>query len=94
VFSVRQSLVTGVEVTETYPYDSATFKGATAEDATATAAGFNAGADLFWMFSRHVGAGRSDPGLARARASAHGRGPHRVSRCRRVQAGGGLRLMF
>jgi hypothetical protein len=55
--SVTQTLVTAIEVTEVYPYDTASFKSATTTDRSVTAAGFNAGADLFWMFSRNVGAG-------------------------------------
>jgi hypothetical protein len=55
--NVRQTFVAGVEFSETYPYDTATFTRATTTNATARAAGFNAGADAFWMFSHHVGAG-------------------------------------
>jgi hypothetical protein len=94
VLSVRQSLVTSVEFTEVYPYDTATFKSATTKNATATASGFNAGADLFWMFSRNVGAG----GLvqvtrARVKESAG------TNRTITLDAGGaqvgvGLRLVF
>ena len=57
VLSVGQTLVTDVQFAETFPYDTAEFTGATTTNATASAAGFNAGADVFWMFSRHVGAG-------------------------------------
>ena len=94
VLSVRQSLVTSVEVTETYPYDTVAFKSAATKDATASAAGFNAGADVFWMFSRHVGAG----GLiqfTRARVKERTDGGRTVSvDAGGVQAGAGLRLVF
>jgi hypothetical protein len=55
--NVRQTFVTGVEFSETFPYDTAAFTRGTTANATARAAGFNAGADVFWMFSRHAGAG-------------------------------------
>jgi hypothetical protein len=94
VLSVRQTLVTGIEFTEVYPYDTASFKSATTKNATASATGFNAGADLFWMFSRHVGAG----GLvqvtrARVKESA---GTNRTLSLDAggAQVGAGLRLLF
>jgi hypothetical protein len=94
VLSVRQSLVTSVEVTETYPYDTAAFKSAATKDATATATGFNAGADVFWMFSRHVGAGGLIQ-ITRARVKAPTDGGRTVSiDAGGVQAGGGLRFIF
>ncbi len=94
VLSVRQTLVTGVELTETYPYDTATFNGATSKAATATATGFNAGVDLFWMFSRRIGAG----GLVQV-TRARAREPAGAGRTVSVDAGGaqagaGLRLVF
>ena len=94
VLSVSQTLVTGVEFSETYPYDTATFTGATTKNATATAAGFNAGADLFWMFSHNVGAG----GLVQV---THARAKERTGTGGTVsvdaggaQVGAGLRFVF
>jgi hypothetical protein len=55
--SVEQTLVTGVQFAETYPYDTAEFTTATTRRATRRATGFNAGADVTWMFSRRIGAG-------------------------------------
>jgi hypothetical protein len=55
--TVEQTLVTDVEFSEVFPYDTATYTGATTRRATASATGFNAGADVFWMFSRRLGAG-------------------------------------
>ena len=54
---VEQTVVTEVEFSETYPYDTAEFTGATTRRATQRGTGFNAGADVTWMFSRRVGAG-------------------------------------
>ncbi|HEX9368175.1 MAG TPA: hypothetical protein VF921_16210 [Vicinamibacterales bacterium] len=94
VLSVSQTLVTGVEFAEVYPYDTAAFTRATTKNATVTAAGFNAGADLFWMFSRRVGAGGLVQ-ITRARAKE----PAGTGRTVSVDAGGaqvgvGLRLVF
>jgi hypothetical protein len=57
VFSVGHTIVTDVLFSETFPYDTATFTGTKTTNATATAVGFNAGADVFWMFSHSLGAG-------------------------------------
>lgn len=93
VLNVGQTIVSDVTYSEAYPYDTAVFTGTVKKNATRAAAGFNAGADLFWMFSRTVGAG----GLvqftrARVRESAGGRS---VSfDAGGVQAGAGLRFVF
>ena len=42
---------------ETYPFDTATFRSATTRRSKASVTGFNAGADLQWMFGRHIGLG-------------------------------------
>jgi hypothetical protein len=55
--SVEQTFITDVQYTQTFPFDTATFSGATTRRSTASAIGFNAGADVAWMFSRRVGAG-------------------------------------
>ena len=57
IVHLDQELVSGVTYDETYPFDVATFRSAEARHAKASAAGFNAGADLRWMFSRSIGLG-------------------------------------
>jgi hypothetical protein len=57
VINVGQTLITDVAVSESYPYDTAAFGGVTTRKASRTAMGFNAAGDLFWMFSRTIGAG-------------------------------------
>jgi hypothetical protein len=57
VIDIKQSIVTEVNFTEEYPYDTATFTGVESRRVTGTATGFNAGADLQWMFTRNIGAG-------------------------------------
>jgi len=92
--NVEQTVVTGVQFSETYPYDTAEFTGATTKRASRRAAGFNAGADVMWMFSRRMGAG----GLVqftRARARIDPGGGRTIG----VDAGGlqlaaGVRMIF
>lgn len=89
-FMVGQDLVTDVTITQTYPYDTATFAGTTATHHTASRLGFNAGADLTWRLRPHVGLGI---GVSFSRAAVplsdtvtvDAGGPH---------VGGGLRFRF
>lgn len=55
--SARQDLVQDVRYDETYPYDTATFASAELSRASGSGIGVNAGADVFWVFSRRIGAG-------------------------------------
>ena len=93
VLNVQQLLVTDVTYSEAYPYDTAIFTGTTNRNASHTAAGFNAGADLFWMFSRSLGAGALIQAThARARLSD---GDRSVSvNAGGAQAAAGLRFLF
>lgn len=94
VLRVEQTIVTRVNYTEEYPYDEAAFSGADTRRVDGSAAGFNVGADVRWMVTRHVGAGvlvrytRATIDLAVA-----------DTRAREVEAGGahiaaGVRLAF
>lgn len=56
-FRVEQEVVTLVRYAETYPYDTASFSAADTRSLDHSAVGFNAGADVIWMFHRNVGAG-------------------------------------
>jgi hypothetical protein len=94
VFNAKQDLVTDVSYTESYPYDTATFTGATVSRQSVSKSGYNLGADVTWTFSERVGVG----GLFRfSRASAD----YSVSSSNQVtvdlggvQAAAGLRLRF
>jgi hypothetical protein len=55
--TATQPIVTEVTFTEAYPYDTAQFTGVKTIESSRGAAGFNAGADVFWMFGKNVGAG-------------------------------------
>ena len=92
--TATQPIVTEVTFIEAYPYDTAEFTGVKRTDSSRGAAGFNAGADVFWMFGKNIGAG----GLvqvthARMKATAN------VGRTLNFDAGGGqvaagLRFLF
>jgi hypothetical protein len=56
-FSLSQDVVTDVSVTQTYPYDTATFAGVVSARESRSAVGFNVGGDLGVFFSRYVGVG-------------------------------------
>jgi len=49
--------VKDVQYREQYPYDTAEFSVAPAEDASETAFGFHVGADVTWLLSRQFGVG-------------------------------------
>jgi hypothetical protein len=55
--AVEQDLVTAVVYDEAFPFDTAAFRSGDTARARGTAAAINAGADVFWMFGRRVGAG-------------------------------------
>ena len=55
--AVRQGIVTRVNVTETYPYDTATFGSADTVAQSRNAVGFNTGVDASYLFNRRIGVG-------------------------------------
>lgn len=93
IVRVKQGIVTGITVTESYPYDTAAFGGAEVRDGSRAAAGVYAGGDATWLFSRHLGAGAvAQFTHAKVRLQA---GDRRVSvDAGGVQAGGGVRIVF
>ena len=94
VFNVEQTFVTDVKFSQEYPYDTATFTGATTHRSSASKVGFNAGADLVWMFSSQIGAG----GLVRfARATVTedaGNGRSLSVEAGGLQVAAGVRFLF
>lgn len=56
-FTVKQSVVTAVQYRDEYPYDEATFTGATVTTEEEKKTGFNVGADVAYYFTRNVGVG-------------------------------------
>jgi opacity protein-like surface antigen len=89
-FHVDRDLVTTVTVTESYPFDTATFAGAPAVGRSGSKAGFNVGGDVSYMLRPHVGLGfnfrysRADVPLTGTVTVTAG-GPH---------VGGGIRFRF
>lgn len=57
VFDVSRRIVDTVDVDESYPFDTATFRSARTSAAKGTGIGFNAGADLVWTINRSAGLG-------------------------------------
>lgn len=56
-FNLKQDFVSGVTVSETYPFDTATFANATTKHLSNTAVGFNAGVDISRRLTSQVGVG-------------------------------------
>ena len=56
-FTAYQDMVTMPRYTETYPFDSATFAGVESRTVRKTGVGFTAGADVSYLFNRHLGLG-------------------------------------
>lgn len=91
---VEQDLATAVQFEDEFPFETATFQSATRRSATGSAIGFNAGADVAFMFTRVFGVG----GMIRfSRASVDVETPQgrRASvDAGGIQGGGGIRIVF
>ena len=91
---LEQDLVHDVTVNETFPYDTATFDTAVTSRGKGSGIGYNAGADVTWMFARRVGAGLLVR-YTRAQLDLDAPGGRTVSLdAGGVQAGAGLRFLF
>lgn len=91
---LEQSLVSEVRYEDTYPFDAVTFTSARTERPKASAAGFNAGADVRWMLTRTLGVGALVR-YARADVDLGVTGGEMLRiRAGGVQASGGLRVIF
>jgi hypothetical protein len=55
--SIRQTMVDGVDVSETYPFDVAAITGVDLRTARDSVVGFSAGVGVDWMFTRALGVG-------------------------------------
>lgn len=94
VFFSHQDLVSSIAFSDTYPFETASFTGATLERASGHAAGYNAGADVAVRVSSRIGAGV----LFRfARANVPFKladGTSTTARAGGFQTSGGLRIYF
>jgi Bacterial SH3 domain len=96
IFSVNQTIVQpqGIGVASVYPYDSGAITSASTSEASRTAVGFAAGADVSYYFSKTVGIGGMIR-FSRASASFPVTGQPSVSvDAGGFQVGGGLRIRF
>jgi hypothetical protein len=93
-FTVEQELVTEVQISETFPFDTATFASARTQQEKGSAVAFNVGADVLWMFTSKLGAG----GLvrfSRATVDLDAPGNRTITiDAGGLQVGGGVRVLF
>ena len=97
VFTTEQTLVTGLMLSldkEVFPFDTLAFPGAQTETQRENVVGYNAGVDMTWRFTDHLGVGA----LFRYAAGKKdftptGGNPVQVE-VGGLHAGGGLRLVF
>jgi hypothetical protein len=88
-FTVKQSVVTAVQFTDAYPYDEASFSGATVAIEEEKKTGFNVGVDVGYYFTKNLGAGgiirfaQTKVDLSLGKVDAGG-----------AMVGGGVRLRF
>jgi hypothetical protein len=94
-FTVKQDVVSDFEITEMYPYDTATFSRGIATEVDESKIGFNVGADVGYFFTRQVGVGGSVQwaGTTIEAPASGGTGTFDI-KAGGLQAGGGLRLRF
>jgi hypothetical protein len=93
-FNVEQDLVTEISISESFPYDTATFSSATKRRQQGSAPAFNVGADVLYMLTSKFGVG----GLVRfARATVDLDAPEIRTiavDAGGLYAGGGVRVVF
>ena len=92
--TLQQDLVTTINFSESYPYDTATYESANLVRVRRTGFGFNVGADLTWHLSRMLGVGAMLR-YTRASLSLPISGQPSVSaKAGGAQAGVGVKLFF
>lgn len=94
-FTVKQGVVNDFEITEAYPYDTATFSRGIFTTVDDSKVGFNVGADVGYFFTRQVGVGGSVQWAATTidAPGSGGSGTFDI-KAGGFQAGAGLRLRF
>jgi hypothetical protein len=93
-FNVEQDLVTEVQISESFPYDTATFSSAQTTRVKGSKTAFNVGADVMWMFGRYLGVG-GVVRFSRASVDLDAPGGRTISvDAGGPYAGGGIRLVF
>ena len=94
-FTVKQDIVDDFEITEMYPYDTATFSRGITTKVDESKIGFNVGADVGYFFTRQVGVGGSVQWAATTidAPASGGTGSFDI-KAGGLQVGAGLRLRF
>jgi hypothetical protein len=93
-FHLTQGLVTDVASSSTYPFDTATFTGATVSSASRSRLGYNLGLDLTVRMSRYVGVGALVRYSHASVPLPAGGGTELTVRAGGLQVGGGIRFRF
>ena len=93
-FQVKQGVITDFTISESYPYDDATFRAATMTAADASKIGFNAGGDVAFFFAKQVGVGGTVQFAGTTISLPAAGGASRDVKVGGGKAGGGLRLRF
>ncbi len=97
VFTTEQTFVTGLMLSidkEVFPFDALAFPGAQTEKQREHIIGYNAGVDMSWRFSDHIGVGAVLRYAAGKKDFAPTGGATVEVEVGGLQAGGGLRLAF
>jgi outer membrane protein with beta-barrel domain len=92
-FMIAQDLVQDINVSQTYPYDTATSSGVISQRQSRSRLGFNAGTDVVYLFARHVGVGMSGS-YSLARIALPSDNTTVTVDAGGVRVGGSLRLRF
>ena len=94
-FTVKQGIVNDFEISEMYPYDTATFNRGISTNVDESKIGFNVGADVGYFFTRQVGVGGSVQWAAATidAPASSGTGSFDI-KAGGLQVGAGLRLRF
>jgi hypothetical protein len=93
-FNVQQDLVTEVRISQSFPFDTATFSSAETTRLKGSKTAFNVGADVMWMFGRYLGVG-GVVRFSRATIDLDAPGGRTISvDAGGPYAGGGVRILF
>ena len=93
-FQVKQGVVSGFTIAESYPFDAATFRAATTTDSSVSKMGFNGGGDVAFFFARQVGVGATVQFAGTTVSLPSAGGATQDVKVGGIKAGGGLRLRF
>ena len=93
-FQVTQGVVTDLTYSDSYPYDTASFRSAVTTSEKQNKIGFNAGGDVAFFFTRQIGVGFTAKFAGSNIDLPSAGGGTTPVKAGGMQAGGGLRLRF